>query len=138
MTTEMKSYPVVDTVIDMFCAWVTHARQVAEVCKLDPAEFEHIARDVGVASGDLETLVRKGIHAADELPKLLDLLGLDHKRLERSQPLALRDMECVCAMCCHKRDCDRDLAAGTAAQRYKAYCGNAPLIGVLMQKQNVH
>jgi hypothetical protein len=40
----------------------------------------------------------------------------------------LRDMERVCSMCDHKRQCDRDLAAGTAAKHYEEYCGNADTI----------
>jgi hypothetical protein len=37
-------------------------------------------------------------------------------------------MERVCAMCSHKRECDHDLAAGTSAEHYQAYCLNAPTI----------
>ena len=133
MTTKIqtRSYPVVDTLIDMFCAWVVHAREVAEVCKLDSAEFEHIAHDLGVTGDDLEALVRKGPHAADELPRLLDALGVDRQALERDQPLVMRDMDHVCAMCGKKRRCDRDLVAGASAQHYRAYCGNAPMIDAL-------
>ena len=40
----------------------------------------------------------------------------------------LRDMERVCSLCNHKRQCDRDLAAGTAAAHYEEYCGNADTI----------
>ena len=48
--------------------------------------------------------------------------------LARSEPLVLRDMERVCSLCNHKRQCDRDLAAGTAAAHYEEYCGNADTI----------
>jgi hypothetical protein len=40
----------------------------------------------------------------------------------------LRDMERVCSLCSHKRQCDRDLATGTAAAHYEEYCGNADTI----------
>ncbi len=45
--------------------------------------------------------------------------------------MVLRDMERVCALCHHKRECDRDLAAGTSAGHYEGYCLNAPTIGAL-------
>ena len=32
------------------------------------------------------------------------------------------------ALCAHKGECDRDLAAGTAAEHYKGSCLNAPSI----------
>lgn len=136
MATEMRSYPVVDTLIEMFGAWLAHAREVAEVCKLDPAEFDHIAQDLGITGDDLQALVRKGAHAADELPKMLNALGIDRKVLEHAPPLVTRDMDHVCTMCVEKRRCDRDLAAGLSAQNYGAYCGNAAMIDAL--KNGVH
>ena len=81
----------------------------------------------------LDTLVRQGPHAADELPKLLKVLGIDEADLARTQPLVLRDMERVCAMCASKHQCDRDLAAGTSAEHYEGYCLNAPTIDSLDQ-----
>ena len=81
-----------------------------------------------MSSADLEALVRQGPHAADELPKMLAALGIDQQDLARTEPLVLRDMERVCSLCNHKRQCDRDLAAGTAAAHYEEYCGNADTI----------
>jgi hypothetical protein len=43
-------------------------------------------------------------------------------------------MERVCASCQHKRQCDRDIAAGTSGQHYEEYCGNAATIKSLGQK----
>ena len=50
--------------------------------------------------------------------------------------MVLRDMERVCAACQHKRQCDHDLAAGTAAKHYEEYCGNALTIDALGGKLN--
>jgi hypothetical protein len=36
-------------------------------------------------------------------------------------------------MCASKRQCDRDLAAGTSAEHYEEYCLNAPTIDSLDQ-----
>jgi hypothetical protein len=136
MATEIRSYPVVDTLIDMFCAWLAHAREVAEVCKLNSAEFQHIAHDLGITSEDLEALVRKGSHAGDKLPKMLDALGINRTALERTQPAVMRELDYACAMCGDKRRCDRELAAGIAAQHYRAFCSNAPMLDAL--KNGVH
>ena len=57
---------------------------------------------------------------------MLAALGIDEDDLARTEPLVLRDMERVCSLCNHKRQCDRDLAAGTAAAHYEEYCRNAP------------
>ena len=64
---------------------------------------------------------------------MLDMLGIDEEALSRTEPLVLRDMERVCAMCANKRPCDRELAAGTSAADYEEYCPNAPTIDSLGQ-----
>jgi hypothetical protein len=45
--------------------------------------------------------------------------------------MVLRDMERVCALCHEKRQCDRNLAAGTSAEHYEGYCLNATTIDAL-------
>ena len=63
--------------------------------------------------------------------KLLMALGIDEGAISRTQPLVLRDMARVCASCQQKRQCDRDLDAGTSAQHYEGYCLNASTIDAL-------
>jgi hypothetical protein len=95
---------------------------------MDAANFGWIAGELRRFSADLEALVRQGPHAADELPKMLTALGIDQDGLARSEPLVLRDMEPVCALCSQKRRCDRDPAAGTSAAHYQEYCANTPTV----------
>ena len=104
--------------------------------QLDTTEFDRIAGELRVSPGDLNELVHLGVHAADELPNMLKALGIDREALARTQPLVLRDMERVCALCHEKGECDRDLAAGTAAEHYQGYCPNAPTISELNKSVN--
>lgn len=134
MTVQETSYPVVSLVIDTFGEWLKHRRELKEMRDMDAANFGQIASELRLSSADLEALVRRGPHAADELPKMLKALGIDHADLVRSEPLVLRDMERVCALCNQKRQCDRDLAAGTSAEHYEEYCANAPTIDGLGQR----
>ena len=128
MTVQEQPYPTVSRMIDIFGEWVKHRRELREMREIDAANFGQIAGDLRMSSADLEALVRQGPHAADELPKMLTALGIDQQDLARTEPLVLRDMERVCSLCSHKRQCDRDLAAGTAAAHYQEYCGNADTI----------
>jgi hypothetical protein len=112
----------------MFADWLNHRRELSEIRQMDRSDFDRIASELQVSPGELDTLVRRGPHAADELPKMLTALGVNQQDLARSEPLVLRDMERVCSLCNHKRQCDRDLAAGTAAAHYQEYCGNADTI----------
>jgi len=131
MTAQIKPYPVVDYLINKFGDWLNHRRELGEIRQLDRTDFDRIAGDLRILSNDLDQLVRQGPHAADELPKMLKALGIDEGDLARTEPLVLRDMERVCAVCQHKRQCDHDLAAGTAAAQYEDYCANAPTIDQL-------
>jgi hypothetical protein len=125
MSTASRPYPVVQDLIDSFASWLKHRRELNEMRQLDRTDFDRIASDLRMAPDDLEELVRHGKHAADELPKMLEQLGISAEGLGRAHPLLLRDMERVCALCSHKAQCDRDLAGGTAAENYHGYCGNA-------------
>jgi transcriptional regulator with XRE-family HTH domain len=133
MTAQDHAYARVEQLIDIFGDWLKHRRELSEIRQLDRSDFDRIAGDLRISPTDLDELVRKGPHAADELPKLLKALGIDQADLARTQPLVLRDMERVCALCHSKRQCDRDLAAGTSAEHYEGYCLNAPAIDVLNQ-----
>jgi transcriptional regulator with XRE-family HTH domain len=125
------SIPVVETLIHSFGDWLKHRREMNELRELNAAEFDRIASELRVSPGDLNELVRQGPHAADELPRMLTALGIDEEALARTQPLVLRDMERVCALCHNKGECVRDFAAGTAAEHYEEYCPNSPTISVL-------
>jgi len=119
MTAQEHPFPRVELLMNTFADWLRHRRELSEIRQMDTADFDRIAGDLRVSPSVLDTLVRQGPHAADELPKMLKVLGIDEADLARTQPLVLRDMERVCALCANKRECDRDLAAGTAAEHYE-------------------
>jgi len=131
-----RSHSVVERLTYTFGDWLKHRRELNEMRQLNTSEFERIAVDLRVSPADLNELVRRGPHAADELPKLLNAIGIEGNDLARVEPLVLRDMERVCALCEHKRECDRDLAAGTSAEHYQGYCLNSPTIESLGREAN--
>jgi hypothetical protein len=133
MTAQSKPYPRVELLISVFADWLKHRRELSEIRQMDRADFDRIASDLRISPGELDALVDQGPHAADELPKLLKALGIGEADLARTEPMVLRDMERVCALCHHKRQCDRELAAGTSAEHYQGYCPNAPTIHDLGQ-----
>jgi hypothetical protein len=134
VTSPTTPYPIVTGLIDLFADWLKHREAIREIRGLDSGEFASIARELRVAPADLDTLVRRGAHAADELPKLLKALGIDEKALSRTEPLVLRDMARACALCRQKTRCDRDLETGASAEHYADYCLNASTIDALEQK----
>jgi transcriptional regulator with XRE-family HTH domain len=135
-TAQGEPYPFVTKVIDLFGDWLKQRRQLRELMQFDadPGELERIAHEFGVTPADLHMLVRQGALSADELPKMLEVLGIDEAAISRARPALLRDMERVCSFCTHKRQCSRELAAGTAPSNYVEYCGNADAIDELRLK----
>jgi hypothetical protein len=131
MTSQNAPYSRVTTVIETFADWLKHRRELSEIRQLDRAEYDRIAADLEISPGDLDQLVRHGLNAAQELPLLLNALGVDQAKLEKTQPRVLRDMQRVCALCGQKAQCDRDLIAGTSAAHYEGYCPNAPTLGAI-------
>jgi hypothetical protein len=75
--------------------------------------------------------VRKGSYAADELPRLLKVLGIDEAALARSKTAVLRDMERVCVLCERKAQCSNDLEIGVSTRDHEDYCLNAPTMNAL-------
>jgi transcriptional regulator with XRE-family HTH domain len=137
MTTDRSEpYPFVSKVIDLFGDWLKQRRQLSELAEYEayPGELDRIAREFGMTPADLDRLVRQGSHSADELPKMLEALGIDEAAIRRAEPALLRDMERVCSFCQHKRQCHHELAVGTAAANYEEYCGNADAIDTLRFK----
>jgi transcriptional regulator with XRE-family HTH domain len=124
---------VVERLMHQFSDWLKHRRELSEMRQLSATEFDRIASELQVSRTDLDELVRRGPHAADELPRLLKALGISESELARVAPLLLHDMERVCALCGQKRECDRDLAAGTSASSYQNYCLNAPTLNELSE-----
>ena len=131
-----ESNPLVTKLINLFGDWLKQRRQLNELVgfEADPGELERIAREFGVTPVDLEMLVRQGPRGADELPKMLEALGIDEAAIQRAEPALLRDMERVCSFCKYKRQCHRELAAGTAPANYEEYCANADAIDTLRFK----
>lgn len=134
MAPKTQHYPIVTGLIDLFADWLKHRERIREIRGLDSGEFAGIAHDLRITPADLDSLVRRGPHAVDELPKLLKALGIDEAALSRSEPLVLRDMARVCALCQQKTRCDRDLHAGTSPEHYADYCLNASTIDALEQR----
>ena len=116
-----------------FSDWLKHRQELSEIRQLDTSEFDRIASDLRVSPGDLNELVQQGPHAADELPKLLKALGIDHDDLARANPSC-------CTTWSASAPCARTSANATAisppeprAEHYRGYCLNAPTIDSLDQ-----
>ncbi len=106
-------------------------RDIGEIRSLSAAEVDQVAHDLRISPAELELLVAKGRHGADELPKMLTELGIDEAAMRRQEPGVLHDMRRVCALCIAKSRCNRELEAGTAASHHREFCANTYTIDSL-------
>ncbi|MGM4926086.1 hypothetical protein AB7714_24530 [Tardiphaga sp. 1201_B9_N1_1] len=129
--TSVQPYPVVSNLIERIGDWLIQRRQLNELGALDSGEFKRMAHELGLAPSDLDTIVRRGVNGAEELPQMLRALGFDEAAIAKIRPPDMMEMRHACASCAHKRACGADLAAKTAAANYENYCANANDITLL-------
>ena len=63
--------------------------------------------------------------AAILLRRMMIALGLDPDSPALRDHAAIGELQAACAACEHKAECAEDLAKGTAAENFYAYCPNA-------------
>jgi len=56
------------------------------------------------------------------------VLGFSQATIDEINPREFYDMQTCCGECEHKRACNKDISAETAALNYQAYCANADTI----------
>ncbi|HYJ18362.1 MAG TPA: hypothetical protein VEW72_04235, partial [Burkholderiales bacterium] len=99
---QIKTYPIVTSAISLFGDWLRRRQEMREMREMNSGDFARIARDLSVSPAELDSFVRLGPHASDELPKLLEALNIDEAKLSQTQPVLQRDMVRVCAACQQK------------------------------------
>jgi hypothetical protein len=130
------TYPALELILDAIANWVKKHRDAAgpcdELAHWEPAEIARTARDLGVSPVELIRMAERGPHAADRLPRMLRDIGVDPLTLSRDDPAIMRDMQRLCSACSHKRRCERELSAGTAANHFRNFCPNAMSLEALL------
>ena len=132
-------YDSLQSVLRSIAQWIRKYRCQRDSCNdlanCGPNEIAKMARDLRVSPGELAILARNGLHAADLLQELLDVLGLDKNGVENDEPLVMRDLERLCTTCREKRRCRFDLANGVIADNFRDYCPNAFTLDALLQEK---
>ena len=120
--------------INTFTDWLRHRRELNEMRQLEHVRVRPHRGRLRVSPGDLNDWSVRGRMPRMNCRNCSRFSASTRKPSPASQPLVLRDMERVCALCASKGECDRDLAAGTSAEHYEGYCLNASTIELLDQQ----
>ena len=138
--TSQPSYPTVDFVLGAIADWVNKYRNTIghhnELGQCGPDDVMQIAKDLGVPAAELRALVRKGPGAADLLQKMLVALKVNPQALAKSDPAVMRDLQRLCVACSHKKQCEHELAKGTAAEHFHDFCPNAFTLDALFKQKD--
>jgi uncharacterized protein YjiS (DUF1127 family) len=119
--------------------WVRRRRAIAEIARCSFDEREHLAHDIGVSEAEFCILARKPADAAALLSQRLDQLQLKPTDIRNSEPLVLRDLQRVCALCASKRKCKHDFLARPWSRAWRQYCPNALTLDALRaQRRRQH
>ena len=137
MSTYTYEHRTIKPILEAIASWVKKYRHAVglrgEFAHCGAEEVALIARDIGVSPDELIFVANKGPHAADELPKLLRALGVDPQKLNSDDPALMRSLQRICISCGHKDQCQHNLAAGTAVDKYHDYCPNAMSLDALFR-----
>lgn len=89
------------------------------------AESVRAARLVAAGTSRLMQSMPGWPEGAMLLRRMLVALGIDPDSPGLKDHAVLSDLQRSCASCEHKPECEQDLAQGTAAENFYAYCPNA-------------
>ena len=117
--------------------WIMKYRYAAglrgDKMKCTPEDVAQLARELGIKPAEMAALANKGLQSTALLEKMLHALGVEPGRLANANPLIMQDLTRLCITCVAKGNCERDLAAGTAADNFRDYCPNAYTLDKLIK-----
>jgi len=90
---------------------------------MDPIARQEILGDLGLAAGDVESMATMAM-STDGLDRVLELLKIDRRELETTEPELMAALRRSCAKCRDWRECTRDLDAGVFSGEIESYCMN--------------
>lgn len=133
-------YPVVDMVAGWIADWVNNHRLATghdtSLARCSPEDVANVARELGLSSGELRELVRRGPDAAGQVREMLQALGVDPAALSDHDPLLMRDLQRLCSTCRDKTRCSHELADGTAKAHFHEFCPNSYTLDALLEERS--
>lgn len=106
--------------------------QSRQLQRLDHAEFEKIARDIGVSVSELFALASKRVDIQELLKRRLAEIGLSEDLLRECYPKVLSNLDRVCAGCAFTAQCSDDFKQHRPGR--SDYCPNTPTLEALRER----
>ena len=123
--TGLPSNPLVETALKAIADWVSNYRSaIGSNNECGPDDVMRMAREIGVTPSQLHELA-EGHTDASLLKHMLVALHVDPKVLADMDPLVMRELKWLCITCGNKKQCEHELAKGTATEHFREFCPNA-------------
>jgi len=119
---------------EVWSNWQKRRSRLVEFDNSDPAEMQHMARDLGTSVSELRILAGKGADAADLLLRRLRSLNIDPAKVE---PAIMRDLQRCCSQCGEKGLCEHELEDQPKATSWPKYCPNEQTIDALVAERKL-
>lgn len=114
-----------------FLDWLAHLfGRKAEFDAVDGEEFARWARDLGMTTSDLKTIMSRWPRNGNLLEIRLERSGLGHLSADWRNVRLKQDLQRVCGLCKWQGRCERDLYK-EKSDDWPDYCPNAPTIRAL-------
>lgn len=136
-TSNEQQYPRVSLVIGAIAKWWRKRASIGEDAKFSAcygAEFERIAREMGMSDAELRMVASRGEDAADLLPARMAAIGLDPAVVSHEDGAVMQDLQRSCSLCDHKKRCKKDLMRHPRAAGWTQYCPNASTLRALQMR----
>ena len=114
--------------------WQKRRSRLAEFDSSDPAEMQHMARDLGTSVSELRILAGHDEDAADLLQRRLRGLNIDPSKIDLG---VMRDLQRCCSQCGDKTLCEHELEDHPKAASWPKYCPNEQTIDALIVEKKL-
>lgn len=115
--------------------WRKQRATVEEFERLPSAEFERIAKELGMTASELRRVLGLGDKAADLLLRRMQTLGLNPQQVD---PAVMRDLQRSCACCSVKSLCAHELEDRPKGASWPKYCPNELTLRGLSSETQQH
>lgn len=118
----------VQTIVDAWHNWRERRRELAGLDHADASAVSEVARELGLSTPELRTLVGRGKNSAELLERRLRVSGIEPARVE---PGVMRDLQRCCSQCGAKTLCAHELEDKPREASWPRYCPNEQTIGAI-------
>jgi hypothetical protein len=124
-------WPMIDGIRQWWRNWRVASSRFTELACCGEYEVERMAHDLGMPASELRKLAKHGPEAADLLQRRMAALNLERNEVAATVPGTFQDLQRLCTLCEHHRQCERDLGRDPTDKAWEDYCPNVAMLKLM-------